>query len=414
MRLLILGGGSGQLSVIKKAREKGHTVIVSDYYQDAPGKAYADYGETVSTFDIEGNLAVGRKYAIDGVMTVGTDQPVYTAAEVAYRLHLPFFISLSTAKAVTNKRNMKKTFQKYNIPMVKYRILNKNFSGTDLEDINFPIVIKPLDSQGQRGVFKLNSPEEIQQRFAEVLSFSREEAILLEEYYPGKEITVSGWVSDRQLYILTVTDRVTYENSIHIGICTAHIFPSSFLSSHYSQIKEISEQLVRCFDIKNGPIYFQMLIGDEGIKVNEIACRIGGAYEGDFMPQLTGVDILEMMIDLSLGYELKLDQIRKYEILNNRKWLSAQLFFANSGTIHAMSTVDELTQVSGVGQAGFNFKTGDTIGRIENATERVGYFIVEGRDREELKGNIGKVYDKLKICDKSGTNLVIRDLGEVL
>ena len=138
MRLLILGGGSGQLSAIKKAREKGHEVVVSDYYEDAPAKVYADYGETVSTFDVEGNIRVGEKYDIDGVMTVGTDQPVYTAAMVAESLSLPFFISLETARAVTNKRNMKNTFQKYNIPTVKYKILDKEFTATDLEGFNFP------------------------------------------------------------------------------------------------------------------------------------------------------------------------------------------------------------------------------------------------------------------------------------
>lgn len=414
MKLLILGGGSGQLSAIKKAKEKGHEVIVSDYYEDAPGKVYADYGETVSTFDIEGNIAVGRKYDIDGVMTVGTDQPVYTAAEVADSLNLPFFLSLSTAKAVTNKRNMKSIFQKYNIPIVNFKILNENFSSTELENIKFPVVIKPLDSQGQRGVFKLNSLEEVRERFSEVLKFSREEEILLEEYYESKEITISGWVNNEKLNILTVTDRILYENSLHIGICTAHIFPSSFMGSHYKEIKEISEKIIQSFDIKNGPIYFQMLIGDEGIKVNEVACRIGGAYEGDFMPGLTGVDILDLMFDLSLGYDIKSDQIQDYDILNNEKWLSAQLFFASPGKIHKMSTIDELTSLPGVSQAGFNFAKGDKIGKIENATERVGYFIVEGKSREELKENIHRAYNHLKIYDYSGKNLVIRELGEVL
>lgn len=414
MKLLILGGGSGQLSAIKKAKEKGHEVIVSDYFEDAPGKIYADYGETVSTFDIEGNIAVGRKYDIDGVMTVGTDQPVYTAAEVADSLNLPFFLSLPTAKAVTNKRNMKSIFQKYNIPIVNFKILNKNFSITELENINFPVVIKPLDSQGQRGVFKLNSLEEIRERFSEVLKFSREEEILLEEYYESKEITISGWVNNEKLNILTVTDRILYENSLHIGICTAHIFPSSFMGSHYKEIKEISQKIIQSFNIKNGPIYFQMLIGDEGIKVNEVACRIGGAYEGDFMPRLTGVDILDLMIDLSLGYDIKNDQIQDYDILDNEKWLSAQLFFASPGKIHRMSTIDELTRLSGVRQAGFNFGKGDKIGKIENATERVGYFIVEGKNREQLKENIHRAYNRLKIYDNSGRNLVIRELGEVL
>ncbi|QTL98946.1 ATP-grasp domain-containing protein [Iocasia frigidifontis] len=414
MRLLILGGGSGQLAAIKKAKEKGHEVIVSDYYEDAPGKSYADYGETVSTFDIRGNIAVGRKYNIDGVMTSGTDQPVYTAAEVASSLNLPFFLSLQTAKAVTNKRDMKNNFRKYNIPTVKFKILAKNFSAVELDGFDFPVVIKPLDNQGQRGVFKLNSLTEIRDKFLEVLEFSQEEEILLEEYYDSKEITVSGWVHKGQLYILTVTDRIRYGNSLHIGVCTAHIFPSSFLRGYYQEIMVISQKIVQSFKIKNGPIYFQMLIGDEGIKVNEIACRIGGAYEGDFMPHLTGVDILDLMVDLSLADDLKIKHLQDYKLLNNKKWLSVQLFFARPGRISRMSSVDELTGLPCVMQAGFNFSHGDRIGKIENATERAGYFIVEGKNRAGLKENISRVYNQLKICDSSGRNLVMRELGEVL
>lgn len=414
MRLLILGGGSGQLAAIKKAKEKGHEVIVSDYYEDAPGKSYADYGETVSTFDIRGNIAVGRKYNIDGVMTSGTDQPVYTAAEVASSLNLPFFLSLQTAKAVTNKRDMKNNFRKHNIPTVKFKILAKNFSAVELDGFNFPVVIKPLDGQGQRGVFKLNSLTEIRDRFLEVLEFSREEEILIEEYYDSKEITVSGWVHKGQLYILTVTDRIRYENSLHIGVCTAHIFPSSFLRGYYQEIMEISRKIVQSFKIKNGPIYFQMLIGDEGIKVNEIACRIGGAYEGDFMPHLTGVDIMDLMVDLSLADDLEIKHLQDYKLLNNKKWLSVQLFFARPGRIGRMSSVDELTGLPAVMQAGFNFSQGDRIGKIENATERAGYFIVEGKNRAGLKENISRAYNQLKICDSSGRNLVMRELGEVL
>lgn len=414
MKLLILGGGSGQLSTIKKAKKKGHQVIVSDYYQDAQGKTFADYGETVSTFDIEGNIAVGKKYDIDGVMTVGTDQPVYTAARVAESLNLPSAISLKTAKGVTNKRHMKNTFKKYNIPTVNFKILNKNFSLCELKNISFPVVIKPLDSQGQRGVFKLTSPGEIREKFSDVLKFSREKEILLEEYYDSKEITVSGWVNNEKLIILTITDRITFENSLNIGICTAHFFPSSFLRSHYQEIRDVSKKIIEGFEIKNGPVYFQMLIGNKGLKVNEIACRIGGAYEGDFMPDLTGIDIIDLMIDTALGYDIKSDQLEVYNILDNKKWLSVQLFFAHPGKIHRMSTVDDLTRLPGVRQAGFNFTKGDKIGKIENATERAGYFILEGKDKKKLKENIHRAYNRLKIFDNSGRNLVIRELGEVI
>jgi len=414
MKLLVLGGGRAQLSAIKKTKELGHQVIVSDYLKDAPGRALADHAELVSTFDIKDNVRVGRKYDIDGVMTIGTDQPVYTAAAVADKLNLNTLIDEKTAKAVTNKKVMKNIFKKNKIPTAKFKIIDKNFKQKNLKEINFPAVIKPLDSQGQRGVFKINSTEEVSRYFKDVLKFSREDEILIEEYYESNEITISGWVEQGKTNILTITDRITYEQARHIGICTAHIFPSRYLNDYFHEIENISKEIVRFFNIKNGPIYFQFLVGEEGIKVNEIACRIGGAYEADFIPLITGVNILEMAIKAAIGQTIDFKQLNNYNILKNDNWLSVQLFFANQGIIQSIGNIDEIKKMDDLIKIELNYRVGDTISKIQNATARAGYFIVKGASRQQLKENIKEVYDNLLIKNGKGENLVLRQAGEVL
>lgn len=411
MKLLILGGGSCQVNAIRQAKRRGYTVIVSDYYPDAPGKQYSDYNELVSTFDIAGNIKVARKYGVDGIMTTGTDQPVYTAACVASQLGLPSLIDIDTAAAVTNKKVMKKKFTTAGIPTVNYRFLKKNFNNKEVAGISFPVVVKPLDSQGQRGVYKLKTLAEVRKHFTDVLSFSREKEILIEEYYQSDEITVSGWVINGSTYILTVTDRLTYENGPHIGICTAHAFPSRYLKDYYSEIKEISETIVDSFNIKNGPIYFQMLIGKEGVNVNEIACRIGGAYEDIFIPVITGVDIMGMMIDSTLGLKVDTDLLKKYHLADNRNWLSVQLFFARAGRIKKLVPPVSLKELPGVIDIGYNFQAGDEIGVIENATQRAGYLIVKGKDRPDLDNNLFKALDSLAIFNQSDQNLIMKSIG---
>lgn len=412
MNLLVLGGGSGQVSLIKKAKAMGHQIIVADYYPDAPGKKFADFSSLSSTFDIEANLKTARKYEVDGVLTSGTDQPVYTAAVVSEKLALNQYISVETAKAVTNKRVMKKKFSEANIPTVKYKILGKNFSKKKLKNFKQPFVVKPLDSQGQRGVFKLNSVAEISEKFDEVLSFSRETEILVEEYYNSDEITVSGWVVDGSSKLLTVTDRVNFEEDIHIGICSSHLFPSKHLDAYYSEIKELSQKIVSIFKIKAGPIYFQFLIGENGIKVNEIAARIGGAYEGDFMPYLTGIDILKMMVKLAAGKKMDKKILSNYCLENNNKFLSSQLFFAAPGKIKKTSSITELKKLPGLIKIGLNYREGDQIPEIENATARAGYFIVMAANKKQLKKRVALVYDNLKIVNQQNQNLVLREIGE--
>ncbi|RAK04198.1 phosphoribosylaminoimidazole carboxylase (NCAIR synthetase) [Halanaerobium saccharolyticum] len=412
MRLLILGGGSGQLSLIKKAKELGHQVVVSDYYPDAPGKKIADFSSDSSTFDLEANLKTAEKYEVDGILTAGTDQPVYTAAQVAEKLNLNQYLSVGTAEAVTNKRVMKSKFSTAGIPTVKYKILAPDFLEQDLKDFKRPLVVKPLDSQGQRGVFKLNSIAQIREKFNKVLSFSRQDQILVEEYYKSNEITISGWVFDNRAKILTVTDRLRFEEDIHIGICSSHLFPSQYLKKYKCQIEKLAQKIVNEFGIVNGPIYFQFLIGEEGIKVNEIACRIGGAYEGDFMPELTGVDILKMMVELAAGQEIGKTALTDYSLQGNSNHLSSQLFFAGPGKIRRITEINKILKFPGVLKAGLNYELGNIIPEIENATARAGYFIVLAENKNQLQKRVEAVYDNLKIIDQDGNNLVLREIGE--
>ncbi|MGH4138432.1 ATP-grasp domain-containing protein [Clostridium sp.] len=407
MKLLILGGGNCQLNAILRAKQKGHTVIVSDYYEDAPGKKHCDYCELASTFNIDDNVTISKKYNIDGILTLGTDQPVYTVASVAKEAKLPSFLDLDTAKAVTNKKIMKNIFKRNSVPTAKFAFLKSDFRDCELEHITFPVVIKPLDSQGQRGVYKLNSIKQIRECFDDVLSYSREEEALVEEYYENDEITVSGWVENDNTHVLTITDRVTYDNYPSIGVCTAHDFPSKHFESYAKEIIEITKNIVKCFKIHNGPIYFQMLIGKEGIKVNEIACRIGGAYEDEFIPRLTGIDILDMVIDYSLGENIDYTRLREYDVLNNNKKLSVQLLFAKPGIIKAIGDLCKVKDLPGIINAKLNFKTGDEIKEITDATQRVGYMIIEGNSYKDLKDNIDRAFDNIAIYDENNSNMII-------
>ncbi|HYE81535.1 MAG TPA: ATP-grasp domain-containing protein [Clostridia bacterium] len=407
MKLMILGGSNVQLNAVKRAKEKGHTVVVCDYYEDAPAKKLADYSELASTFDVEACIEAAKRHAADGVMTLGTDQPVYTAARVAAECGLPSLITVETARAATNKKVMKGIFKNNCIPSVNYRIIGLDFCDSELEDMSFPVVVKPLDSQGQRGVYKLDSIEAVRTVFSDILSFSREKEILAEEYYPSDEITVSGWVHGSMLHLLTVTDRICYNNYPHIGICTAHNFPSRFLPEYHDEITRLSERIVQAFSIHEGPVYFQMLMGDRGIMVNEIACRIGGAYEDLFIPLVTGIDILDILIEASLGDSCAAAALEQYRQSEHNRPLTVQLLFASPCTIRSMNDMESLKRLPGVVEAGYNFKPGHSVRSIENATARAGFVIVTGENHADLRENVGRIYDCLEISDETGVNRIL-------
>ena len=405
MILHILGGGPGQISAINCVKEKGYEVLVSDLNPSAPGFLSADFKSYASTFDEEAVLADAVKYGSSFLMTTGTDQPVLTAARVSSRLGLSYFLTPQQALVVTNKKIMKNAFRNNNIPTMKFVILRDNFHDEELQQLQFPLVIKPLDSQGQRGVLKVYSISDIRDNIKKVLSFSREKEILAEEYYESRELTVSGWVQKGKTNILLITDRVTIDNGPHLGVCVSHRYPSLF---HHKK-KELSELVSRItsmIGLDSGPVYYQILMGDKGFQVNEIACRLGGAYEDEFIPDMTGVPLLDLMVDLTTGKNFTpLSQTDIHEKLSG-KYLSLQMFFAKKGVISHQGGMERVLSMEGILNGKFLLKIGTKIVSRENSTQRAGYFIVTGSSPEEVNDRIKIAYDHLILEDESGQSMI--------
>ena len=401
MELMILGASSLQLAAYNKCKSKGIKTIACDYYEDAIGKTVADKSFLASTFDFEACYQVALANKVDGVLTLGTDQPVYTVTAIQEKLALQSFFSLETALKVTNKKKMKETFVENNIPCNKSKIINRNDNLTNL-DLKFPLVIKPIDSQGQRGIYKVHSIEEIKEKIDLSLSFSKSDDLLLEEYYPSDEICMSGYVVNNKLYLLSITDRLTFEIEEHIGISYGHRFPSKY-SNYYQEIEKLSQKIVSDFKILNGPVYFQMLIGDEGLKVNEIACRIGGAYEAYLIPELCGVDILEYTINHSLRLENDYQKLFEYNFYTNTKHAMVALFFCEPGKVTKIDcgALDNLTY-----KYGLNIDEGQILREIKDARNRAGYFITIADSAIQLKNSIDKIFSNIKIL-ANDKNLII-------
>jgi len=226
---------------------------------------------------------------------------------------------------------------------------------------------------------------------------------LLEVYYPSDEITVSGWIQDSVLYVLTVTDRILMKDDRHIGICTSHRFPTIHMDQ-YGEIKKIAEDIVGSFHLKNGPLYIQMLIGKEGIRVNELASRIGGAFEDVIIPRVTGFSILDAVLSASVGLKTEVKGLKDFDCSKSPAKASIQLMFADPGIIESITPVRELLKMDNVLEAGYNFKVGDEINKIEDATARFGHCVLFS-DSGPIGPSLQNFRENFKIIDRKGNNL---------
>ena len=419
MLIHILGGGVGQLSAVRRCRERGITTFVTDMNPEAPGCLLADYSAKASTFNAAETSAAAIDFQcrtglkIDALLVTGTDQPVLTAADTALDLGIPYFLEPPAAALVTNKKTMKQRFADAGIPAADCRFIEPGFTDKELAGLCFPVVTKPLDSQGQRGVYRLESASAVRERFDEVLGYSRCGSILVEEYYPSDEITLSGWLIGGSLHILSVTDRVTIENPPSIGVCVAHHYPSKY-SSRLPEIRRLTEDIVSAFGLTDGPLYFQYLVGRAGrIIVNETACRLGGAYEDEFIPFISGIDILDVMISFSCRREYNAAAFKALRGLESAveggsagRVVSLQMFFCREGMIARQGGMEDVLKLPGVKGGAFLLSSGTLVRSRMNSGQRAGYFIVCCSSEFEADEIVKQAYSFLRIEDQSGHNMI--------
>ena len=428
LRLMILGGGSSQLNAFRRAREMGMWTILADHNPEAPARTWADAFAPASTFDTEAVVAAARDHGVDALLALGTDQPVLTAARVSHRLGLPFPLSPEQALLLTNKAPMKQRFAAAGIPSVPWALIDENEDRWDeqgLGALDWPVVVKPVDSQGQRGIALAHDRQELRRRRRTALSFSRDRRVLVEEYYPSREVTVSGWAHDpEKVEIWSITDRVTVSPRQSLGVCLAHRYPSAHAGGSATErsqrIVDLTGDVVRAFQLAGGPIYFQMLVGDRGVLVNEVAFRLGGAYEDISLPLVTGVDVLARQLAAiqravatrrgnasAKGSPGSAGGDRTARAVPTSNAFVVPLMFARRGTVAELRGDEELRCRPEIAECRFLLPVGTNIRRMSNSTQRIAFAVIHGADSAEVNRGVDQVFDTLKVLNGDGENLLI-------
>ncbi len=426
MRVMVLGGGSSQEAFLRRCKEAGWWVILVDQNPNAPGRRFADQFVEVSTFDPEGVEVAARRLHPDCLATVGSDQPVRTAAVVSRRLGLPYPLAPETAERTTNKRQMKVALYHNGIPTVAFEFLGPGEGGT----LSYPKVIKPLDSQGQRGISLVGDPSTVHAAVSHALRYSQCGEVLAEEYYPSEEVTLSGWVEGGHLSVWAMTDRIRVAPEISLGVCVAHRYPSIYEEADGAAVRSLAAKVVPAIGVENGPVYMQFLIGREGIVVNEVACRLGGAYEDESLPLIADIDPIREQMELCARLVSSRTSVRWLgeSVTPARRGASAKvapalvsgrregvfcvpLLFCEAGTISSYEGWEEAAGLPGVVSCRNLLPVGTEIRSMENSTQRVGYAVLHGSSRETVNRSVEELFAHLRVVEPSGKNILMDTRG---
>jgi len=298
MKVLVLAGGSDQISLINELKKRGCETILVDYFENPPARPYADKHIVASTLDVNVVRKIAELEEVDLITTACTDQALLTVANVSEQLGLPSYLSYKTALNVTNKSYMKKVLTDNNIPTAKFVILDK-IDIDAVKDFSFPLVVKPVDCNSSKGVKRIDNIEDLPVHLTNAINCSRTKTAIVEEYKVGDEISVDYYVEGEEAKFLCATTSIKIKNRNSFTILCSD-YPA-VTSLQEIMLHTIGNQVAKAFGLKNCPLFIQMIANGTDLNVIEFSARMGGGSKYNLIRVLSGVDIMNKYVDLVLG-----------------------------------------------------------------------------------------------------------------
>lgn len=382
--ILVFGVGELQRSIIERAKRMGHFVVGIDPYADAVCKDVCDAFETVSGQDFEGTLNVAKKYNISAIVTAATDKHLVMMARTAKALNLPFF-SIETAEWATDKYLMKQRFIESGVPCAQGRLIS---NAGEAEDLNFPIICKPRDNSGSRGVKLCRDLSELEVCIKEAFEVSKLDTILVEEFIEGREFSVESLHYDGKSEVIQFTEKKTTEFPYNVEL--GHKQPANLTEQERNLIRDIIQKIAECMHFENCPSHTELKVNERGIFVIETSPRLGGDYiTSTLTPLSTGINLEDQLLHIALGEKVDI-------ITESVDKASAICFFSFSkGTVVAINEkINEVNSWPNLSDFQLKLKVGDKVNNITSSLNRYGYFIVTGMTRKEIDKIIAEYENK--------------------
>jgi biotin carboxylase len=377
--VLFLGAGRHQRAAILRAKELGLRVVAIDGNPDALALEDADVGEVVNFVDVPKAIEFAEKIRPDGVLTITSDRAVVAVAAVAEALGLPG-IGVDVAVGLTHKVEMRRRLAAAGVPQPRF-----GFATTLAEahaaagHVRYPLVIKPADSGGQRGVFRLDSADELATAFPESLAVSHRGEVIVEEFVEGMEMNAMSVVRDGAVTHLTLSDRHRPPGA-GFAVGWIHAYPAALNGDGTARAEEIVAKTLHSLGLRNGIGFPQLIAHPDGrILMIEVAARIPGGQMADLVRHAVGVDLVEVALRFALGEPVP-DELcaPKYRQPVAIRFFTAQPGPLPTGRVKSVASLDRVLAAPGVVQADSYLVPGETIRPVQRDGDRRGYVVALG------------------------------------
>lgn len=381
-KLMILGGARYALPVIEAAHKLGIYVITCDYFPDNIAHKYSDEYCNISIIDKEATLDAAQKLQIDGIMSFACDPGVVTAAYVADKMGLPNVGPYESVCILQNKGKFRKflTDNNFTVPMAKsYKNIDEALKDAGI--FNWPVIVKPTDSAGSKGVTRVDSIDDLKTSIEYALSFSHSDEFIIEDF-----ITQKGYSSDSdsfsingELKFVSFDCQRFDKDAENPYTPAAYSWPSSISNKHQDELKSEIQRLIKLLGMKTAVYNIETRESTDGkAYIMEMSPRGGGNRLSECLRYATGVDMITNMVKYSVG--LPIDEIEQKDY--SGYWAEVILHSDKAGIFESLWISDELQE--NIVETDLWIEKNQKVGGFSAANEAIGTLIMRFESQEML------------------------------
>lgn len=412
-KLLVLGGTSASVDVVKVAKNEGIYTIITDNLEGGVAKPLADEVAKISTTDIEGLVHLIQEKEIDGVFCGPSEFNILNAIRVAKAANLPFYCNEEQWDMCSDKESFKQMCRKHNVPCVPEYQLSIEHWKEDVDKIDFPVIVKPADSCSSRGISVCYEVNQLEEAYQYALGFSNRKKVLVEKYIDNNiALAVRYLIYNGKVYLSLVNDRYTVGTKSGIAMISGFaVYPSLRTDEYIDTIDANVKEMIESIGLKNGSLFMQALIdpANNNIYFHEMGLRLSGGLTYKLTEPTTGINDMKMMIRYMVGEEFATEEeIKKVDPYLGQHYTASLCVPLKPGKIAYIEGVEKIKKDRRVSDFVQYYKKDDEVlermmGTLDQHFCRV-KFVVDSY--EELDEMVKWIQDTLVIKDEKEEDMI--------
>ena len=396
-KLMLLGGSRYIIPIIEKAHELGLYVITCDYLPENDAHKFSDMYCNISIIDKELVLSKAKELEIDGIMSFACDPGVVTAAYVAENMNLPFQCSYEAACILQDKGLFREFLAKnnFNVPNAK-RYTNIEEPLKDISYFNWPVIVKPTDSAGSKGVTKVERPEDLKQAIEIALNGAHNGAFIIEDFltFEGAHSSADPFSVDGKLKFVSYSDQL-FDSKAENPYTPAYIIWTSTMKKEFQdELTSETQRLIDLLGMKTGIYNIETCIANGKPYLMEVSPRGGGCKIAELQRLAYGIDLIEAEVRKAVG--MPLNEVKQTEC--DGFWCE-MVVHARPGECGELKKiyVDKEIEEKYLKVMDLSTKTGDYVEPFTGANKSLGDMFFRFDSREQLDEVMSKSSEWLHI-----------------